>query len=146
MPTSLLKQCFDELGPIITNLVNLSLAEGVFPSSFKLAHVRPLLKKPSLPADDLNNYRPISNLNFISKILEKIVALRVQSHLSSNSLHLPFQSAYRSFRSTETALLKVHNDLCAAMERGQVTSLILLDLSAAFDTVDHSILLNRLSN
>ena len=146
MPTSLLKQCFDELGPIITNLVNLSLAEGVFPSSFKLAHVRPLLKKPSLPADDLNNYRPISNLNFISKILEKIVALRVQSHLSSNSLHLPFQSAYRSFHSTETALLKVHNDLCAAMERGQVTSLILLDLSAAFDTVDHSILLNRLSN
>mgnify|MGYP003547058831 FL=1 len=146
IPTSLLKHCFTELGPVITKIVNLSLSEGIFPSIFKLAHVRPLLKKPSLPTDDFNNYRPISNLNFISKILEKVVSLRVQSHLSSNSLYLPFQSAYRSFHSTETALLKVHNDICSAMDKQKVTSLILLDLSAAFDTVDHSILLNRLSN
>ena len=145
IPTSLLKNCFNELGPIITKLVNLSLAEGVFPSSFKIAHVLPLLKKPSLPADDLNNYRPISNLNFISKILEKVVSNRVQSHLSSNSLYLPFQSAYRPFHSTETCLLKIHNDLLYAMDHGEMTSLILLDLSAAFDTVDHHILLNRLS-
>jgi hypothetical protein len=146
IPTSLLKQCFNELGPIITNLVNLSLSEGIFPSSFKSALVRPLIKKPSLSVDDLNNYRPISNLNFVSKILEKIVALRVQSHLSSNTLYSPFQSAYRIFHSTETALLKIHNDLIASIGRGEVSALILLDLSAAFDTVDHSILLNRLSN
>ena len=93
----------------------------------------------------LNNFRPISNLNFISKILEKVVASRIQSHLSSNSLS-SFQSAYRIFHSTETTLLKIHNDLILAMDRGEVTSLILLDLSAAFDTVDHSILLNRLQN
>ena len=90
LPTRILKQCFPELGPIITNIINLSLAEGIFPSSFKLAHVTPLLKKPSLPPDDLNNYRPISNLNFLSKILEKVVSQRVQSHLSSNSLYLSF--------------------------------------------------------
>ena len=140
------KLCFNELGPIITNLVNLSLSEGIFPSSFKQALVRPLLKKPSLSTDDLNNFRPISNFNFISKILEKVVASLIQSHLSSNSLSSSFQSAYRIFHSTEITLLKIHNDLILAMDRGEVTSLILLDLSAAFDTVDHSILLNRLNN
>ena len=128
------------------HLVNLSLSEGIFPSSFKQALVQPLLKKPSLSTDDLNNFRPISNLNFISKILEKVVASRIQSHLSSNSLSSSFQSAYRIFHSTETTLLKIHNDLILAMDRGEVTSLILLDLSAAFDTVDHSILLTRLQN
>ena len=91
-------------------------------------------------------FRPISNLNFISKILEKVVASRIQSHLSSNSLSSSFQSAYRIFHSTETTLLKIHNDLILAMDRGEVTSIILLDLSAAFDTVDHSILLTRLQN
>ena len=146
IPTFLLKLCFNELGPIITNLVNLSLSEGIFPSSFKQALVQPLLKKPSLSTDDLNNFRPISNLNFISKILEKVVASRIQSHLSSNSLSSSFQSAYRIFHSTETTLLKIHNDLILAMDRGEVTSLILLDLSAAFDTVDHSILLTRFQN
>ena len=89
---------------------------------------------------------PSTNLNFISKILEKVVASRTQSHLSSNSLSSSFQSAYRIFHSTETTLLKIHNDLILAMDRGKVTSLILLDLSAAFDTVDYSILLTRLQN
>ena len=143
IPTLLLKLCFNELGPIITNLVNLSLSEGIFPSSFKQALVQPLLKKPSLPTDDLNNFRPISNLNSISKLLEKVVASLIQS--SSNTLSSSFQSAYQIFHSTETTLLKIHNDLILAMDRGEVTSLILLDLSAAFDTVDHSIL-TRLQN
>ena len=106
----------------------------------------PLVKKPSLSTDDLHNFRPISNLNFISKILEKVVASRIQSHLSSNSLSSSFQSAYWIFHSTETTLLKIHNDLILVMDRGEVTSLILLDLSADFDTVDHSILLTRLQN
>ena len=86
IPTDLLKECFDELGPIITTLINYSLAEGCFPSVFKTAHVRPLLIKASLPPEDLNNYRPISNLNFISKILEKVVANRMNSRLSTNSI------------------------------------------------------------
>ena len=85
-------------------------------------------------------------LIFISKILEKVVASRIQSHLLSNSLSSSFQSVYRMFHSTETTLLGIHNDLILAMDRGEVTSLILLDLSAAFDTVDHSILLHRLQH
>ena len=147
IPTFLLKLCFDELGPtIIINIINFSLSEGIFPSSFKQAIVHPLLKKPSLPDDDLNNFRPISNLNFISKIFVKVVTSRIQSHLLSNSLSSSFQSAYRMFHSTETTFLGIHNDLILAMDRGEVISLILLDLSAAFDTVDHSILLHRLQH
>ena len=146
IPNFLLKLCFDELGPTIINIINFSLSDGIFPSLFKQAIVHPLLKKPSLPDDDLNNFRPISNLNFISQILEKVVASRIQSHLLSNSLSSSFQSAYRMFHSTETTLLSIHNDLILAMDRGEVTSLILLDLSAAFDTVDHSILLHRLQH
>ena len=109
-------------------------------SLFSKNHLYPLMISTII-------FRPISNLiDFISKILEKVVASRIQSHLSSNSLSSSFQSAYRIFHSTETTLLKIHNDLILAMDRGEVTSLILLDLSAAFDTVDHSILLTRLQN
>ena len=151
---SFLKLCFDELGPTIIN-INFSLSEGIFPSSFKQAIVHPLLKKPSLlssPRTQSNTtsistiFVLFSNLNFISKILEKVVVSRIQSHLLSNSLSSSFQSAYRMFHSTETTLLSIHNDLILAMDRGEVTSLILLDLSAAFDTVDHSILLHRLQH
>ena len=146
IPTFFLKLCFDELGPTIINIINFSLSEGIFPSSFKQAIVHPLLNKPSFPNDDLNNFRPISNLSFISKILEKVVDSRIQSHLLSNSLSSSFQPAYRMFYSTETTLLSIHNDLILAMDRGEVTFLILLDLSVAFDTVDHSILLHRLQH
>ena len=134
------------------NLVQSSpiLSISLFLKKFFHRHSNKLLpslfSKNHLSNDDLNNFRPISNLNFISKILEKVVASRIQSHLSSNSLSSSFQSAYRIFHSTETTLLKIHNDLILAMDRGEVTSLILLDLSAAFDTVDHSILLTRLQN
>ena len=93
IPTFLLKLCFDELGPTIINIINFSIS--ISPSSFKQVIVHPLLKKPSLPDDDLNNFRPISNLNFISKILEKVVASRIQSHLLSNSLSSSFQSDLR---------------------------------------------------
>jgi len=146
IPTWFLKECFDVLGPTITSIINFSLHEGSFPSTFAHAIVHPLLKKPSLDPDDLSNYRPISTLNFISKILERIVLNRMQTHLSSNSLISPFQSAYRKFHSTESALLTVHNDIICSMDGGKVTALVLLDLSAAFDTVDHSILLHRLEN
>ena len=99
--------------------------------------------EPSLSTDDFNNFRPISNLNFISRMLKK--TSHIQSHLSSKSLFLFFQSAYRIFHSTETTLLKIHNDLILAMDRGEVTC-ILLNLFAAFDTVNHSILLGHLSS
>ena len=99
--------------------ISLFLKEFFHRHSNKLLPSQPLLKIPSLSTDDLNNFRPISNLNFISKILEKVVASRIQFHLPSNSLSSSFQSAYLIFHSTETTLLKIHNDLILAMDRGE---------------------------
>ena len=88
IPTFLLKLCFDELGPTIINIINFSISEGIFPSSFKQAIVHPLLEKPSLPDDDLNDFRPISNLNFISKILERKLLPLVSSLTYCLTLYL----------------------------------------------------------
>ena len=126
--------------------MNLSLKEGNFPETFKTAHVAPLLKKPTLDKEGMKNYRPVSNLSFVSKILEKVVAKRLISHINAAGLSNKIQSAYKKFHSTETALLKIQSDILSAMDKGKVTALVLLDLSAAFDTIDHSILLNRLES
>jgi len=139
----LLKRCAHALVPIITNIVNLSLSSGTFPSLFKQATVTPLLKKPSLDKESLNNYRPISNLSFLSKLTERVVKDQITEHLSTNSMFNAFQSAYTKFHSTETTLLSVHDDLIQVMDKQQVSGLALLDLSAAFDTID-SILLHLL--
>ena len=93
---------------------------------------------------DLRNYRPISNLSFLSKILEKVVANRLHEHIYNHHLSNDLQSAYKRFHSTETALLKIHNYIVANMDNSKVTALTLLDLSAAFDTIDQSIILQRL--
>jgi endonuclease/exonuclease/phosphatase family metal-dependent hydrolase len=146
IPTSLLKSCLGVLLPTITNIVNLSLASGVFPDQFKLSLITPLLKKPSLDKDCFANYRPISNLSFLSKLTERIVKSRLDEHLTTNSLYNKFQSAYTKFHSTETALLSLHDHIIRAMSTQQITGLCLLDLSAAFDTIDHNILLHRLSS
>ena len=146
IPTTLVRDCTDALVRPITSIVNLSLAEGIFPSSFKPAYVSPLLKKSNLDKENMKNYRPVSNLSFLSKILENAVACRLYSHLSRTKTWSQFQSAYRKSHSTETALLKIHNDILSAMDEGKVTALTLLDLSAAFDTIDHSMLLGRLED
>ena len=108
--------------------------------------VKPLLKKFSLPPDDLASYRPISNLNFVSKILERIIYTRITEHLQTFPSICPFQSAYRKFHSTETALLRIQNDLLLAIDKRKLSALVLLNLSAAFDIIDHGILLERLSS
>lgn len=146
LPTKLIKTCLEALLPPITKLLNLCISESTFPSCFKHALVTPLLKKPSLFKDDLNSYRPISNLSFLSKLLERLLLSRLLTHLNSFPSFSPFQSAYRKHHSVESALLKIQNDLLLAIENKSVTALVLLDLSAAFDTVDNNILLTRLSD
>ena len=101
-------------------------------------------KKRCLDHNDLNNYRPVSNLCFIAKILEKLVLSQVSSYLNSHNLCNTCQSAYRPGHSTETALLKVVNDLFLSLNKGNISVLALLDFSSAFDTIDHTILVHRL--
>ena len=91
-----------------------------------------------------NNYRPVSNLKYTSKLIERVVALQLNEHLMENDILEPMQSAYKTGHSTETALLKVQNDILMDIDKQKLTALLLLDLSAAFDTVSHTILLNRL--
>jgi len=125
-------------------MCNASLPAGVLPTSQKHALVRPLLKKSTLDPYDLCSYRPISNLTFVSKMVERVVAVRLLKHVDSYNLLPERQSAYRRFHSTETAIAVVHNDLVRAADADHVTALVLLDLSSAFDTVDHHILLSVL--
>ena len=144
IPTNILKALLDILIKPITTIINLSLESITFPLLFKEAYVTPLLQKSNLHVNK-KIYRPVSNLSFISKIIEKVASNRLQAHINSNKLNNPMQSAYQKFHSTETALLRVHNDISVSLDKGHVTALTLLDLSAAFDTFDHSTLTNRLA-
>ena len=145
-PTFLVKESIDILLPSITRLVNCSLSEGVVPDEFKKVIVTPLIKKSSLPPNDLKNYRPVSGLGFISKRVERVVASQLNDHVSLNGLENVRQSAYKLGHSTESALLSIKNDVHLAFAKGEATAVVLLDQSAAFDTIDHDTLLNSLSS
>ena len=144
LPTRLLKDHVDALAPFLVELFNRSLQLGVFPSGFKAAYVTPLVKKPGLDPADAKSYRPISNLTVLSKLLERLAARQLLGYLTTAELLPDLQSAYRAHHSTETAVLKVLSDILLAVDSGDLAMLTLLDLSAAFDTVDHATLLRRL--
>ena len=94
-PTFLLRECIDILLPSITRVVNCSLSEGVVPDEFKKAIATPLIKKSSLPPNDFKNYRPVSRLGFISKLVERVVVSQLNDHVSVNGLETVRQSAYK---------------------------------------------------
>ena len=144
IPTPLLKSCIEPLIPVITKIINTSLDSGIFPVSWKEAVVIPLLKKSGLDSV-FKNLCPVSNLAYISKLTERAVFNQTYDHIVRSGLYPLLQSAYRRHHSTETALVKVANDILLNMNSQRVTLLVLLDLSAAFDTVDHGILLKLLS-
>ncbi len=144
LPHFLLLELLDDLLPFLHLTINTSLHEGCLPASQKFAIVTPIIKKQGLDPDTPSNYRPISNLSFMSKTVERIVARRLNAYFNAHGLLPRLQSAYRCHHSTETAMLKVTSDIFDAADRSEVTLLALLDLSAAFDTVDHEILLRRL--
>ncbi len=144
IPSHLLQAISPAVVPALTPIVNTSFHTGVFPSAFKQARITPLLKKPTLNPTLLGNYRPVSLLPFIAKTLERVVFNQVSAFLTQNNLLDSNQSGYRSGHSPETALLSVVEALKLAGAASKSSLLILLDLSAAFDTVNHQILLSTL--
>ena len=143
-PTFLIKECIDILLPSLTKLVDCSLKEGCVPDAFTSSVVTPLIKKPNLAPDDLKNYHPVSGLSFISKLVKRVVAKQLLEHIHVYNLDNPYQSAYKIGHSTKTVLLSIKNEVHLSLSRGEPTALVLLDLSAAFDTIDHSTLLSCL--
>ena len=102
------------------------------------------MKKSDADFEQFQNFRPISNVKVVSKLLEKAVVIQLTDHVMGHHLDETFQSAYKNFHSTETALVRVQNDILCAIDNNESVILLLLNLSDAFDTVDHSILLSRL--
>ena len=138
VPVCLLTSCLPELLPIIVEIINGSLCSSSVSSSLKDALITPIFKKPSLDPEDLKNFRPVSNLPYISKIIERVVAAQLNKHMSENNLYEVFQSAYKKSHSNETARTHVQNDILRSLDEKKCVLLVLLDLSSAFDTVDHT--------
>ena len=145
LPQPLIKDNMNSLLPVYVQLVNQSLATGSM-EGVKLADIAPSLKDDSLDPNDLANYRPISNLTFLGKLIERVVLKRLEEHMVRNSLNCPEQAAYKAHHSTETILLKITDDILIAADEQTSTVVMLLDLSAAFDTVDHNLLLKILKS
>ena len=145
IPTSRLKEYLPILITIITEIINRSLVTGIFPQVWKNAVIRPLIKKKGLPLE-LQNYRPVSNLSFLSKVLEKAALRQIILHVDENNLLPSYQSAYRKHHGVETSMLKMYSDLLQSIDKKQVCIVVMIDLSAAFDTVDIPITLQILKD
>ena len=140
---SVVKSCSAEFSAI-THIANVSFKDGRFPSAWKAGLVGPLLKKPGLNTNDFKNFRLITNLTTLSKLLERLALARLKPHVVTSSNYSPLQSAYRAVHLTETALVKIVDDILSIVDSGSAVALVGMDKSAAFDTVSHRKLLARL--
>ena len=143
IPTKILKEHIGALACGIATIINTSFEHGYMCDSLKEAILRPLLKSPKL---DLlfPNFRPVSNLAYLGKLAEPFMSKQLMSYVEFTDMMEPYQSAYRQGISTETELLQVKTDILVAIDRKEVTCVVMLDLSAAFDTIGHKLLINHL--
>ena len=141
IPARLLKECAQEISESLCLLFNKSFHTGIFPQQWKLANIVPILKK--CPASNVQNYRPISLLSNIGKIFERCVFNRVINHIS-NQLH-NFQHGFLKGKSCTTHLLQVIDEIGKSLDCAEQTDIIYLDFAKAFDKVNHSLLLDKIS-
>ena len=144
IPASLFKDNMEILIPYVCNIVNTSIKTCIVPPLLKHSVITPIYEQKQLDVEDVANYRPISQLPIMSKIMEKHVAEQLQHHMNDNNINMVFQSAHRANHSTETALIRIHNDVTQALDQNRDVILILLDLKSAFDCLNHTIMINRL--
>jgi len=137
MPTCLPKDCTDILAPFFVELLNQSLRTGSLPTVFKEAYITSLIEKADLDVDDVRSYPPISNLPALSNLLELFVYLQLLDYITAEGLVAALQSTYRRFHSIESAIVNALSDMLRALDNGDVAVFTLLDLSAAFDTVNY---------
>ena len=143
-PTSLLKQSASGHVETLVAIFNASFRQGIFPQHFKSAQVKPLLKKSTLDKTHCKNFRPVSNLPTLGKVMERLAVNRLNNHIQESEKHEIFQSAYKPLHSTETALLRVFNDVATCLDSRRVMLLSMIDLYAAFDTICHDKLIRLL--
>ena len=144
LPGTLVKNNIHVVSGPISRIINKSIANATVPSSLKHSVITPIYKKKQLDVNKLSSYRPIAQLPVVAKVMERHVANQLQRYMEENDIHVLHQSAYRVNHSTETALLKIHNDISRAISFHRKVDLVSLDLSAAFDILNHDILLGRL--
>ena len=140
---STIKLVAEDLVPAITHIINLSVSQSNFPELWKTAKIIPLLKKDS-PLDP-KNYRPVALLPIFSKILEKVVFVQIVDYLNTNNLYHPNHHGFRAQHNTVTAMIQMYDVWAESMEQGEMAAAMMIDLSAAFDMVDHNLLLEKLS-
>ena len=133
LPTWLLKECLEELGPILLKLVNLSLQFGVFPSAAKTAAIKPSIKDFKESTDAHSNYRPVSNIPYLSKLIEKAVLKQINGHLFKNNLICNSQSGYRQYHSCETLNIKMFDDMLKSIDEGSTVGRIQLTILCCYN-------------
>ena len=144
LPSKLLTTHIDKFTPIWTEIVNISLEQGSI-ECLKNAVLLPLIKElDNVDIDKKKNYRPVSNLQFLSKLIERVVGSRLDDHMDRNNLHSSKQYGYKLHHNTEMLLTKVVSDLLLSCDKKTPSLVMFLDLSAAFDTVDQEKLLDIL--
>ena len=143
LPGTLIKDGLEELAAPPAFLINKSLRSGEFPNAEKLAFVMPLYKSDEKSLID--NYRPISVLNVLSKLIECIVHQQLSEYVEKNSLFCSFQFGFRRGRSTQQAVTQLTDFIRFNMDKSCFTGALYMDLRKAFDTVHHGCLLNKLS-
>ena len=142
LTTRLLKGMKDPLACIMTHLINKSFEKDKFPLCWKLAKISPLYKKGD--KFDAKNYRPVAVLPSMSKVIEKVIIGRLKRHMETNRLLADTQNAYREKRSVTTAVLQLYDEILKHQEQSRDSACVFLDCSAAFDTIQHRVLMGKL--